>query len=146
MNHLFRASLALIIACAALFTLLKITYADETRASSSAPVQDVYLYLPIIAMEANPAGNYYCHEWEFGLIWTGEAISLSVDGSSVYVYDPPYAGIATGTWVYTPSSEEVGFTNFRWLTATFLPPNRLWASKYLSYAGFEIAMSCSRLR
>jgi len=103
MKHLFRASLALIIACAALFTLLKITYADEPLASSSAPAQDVYLYLPMIAGETNPAGAYFCYEWEFG------------------------------------------FTNFHWLTATFQPPNRLWASKYLTYAGFEIAISCSRL-
>ncbi len=146
MKHLFRASLALALACAALFALLKITTADETLASSSTPVDDVYLYLPMIYSTTTPAGAYYCYEWEFGLIWTGEAITLNVDGSSVYAYDPPYAGIVTGTWVYTPVIEEVGFTNFRWLTTTFLPPNYLWASKYLTYAGFEIAISCDRLQ
>jgi hypothetical protein len=145
MHHLFRACLALAITCAALFALLAITYADETLASPSAPVKDVYLYLPFIYSTTTPAGVYYCYEWEFGLIWTGEAITLNVDGSSIYAYDPPYAAIVTGTWVYTPSSEEVGFTNFRWLTATFQPPDYFWASKYLSDVGFEIAMSCSRL-
>ena len=59
MKHLFRASLALIIACAALFTLLKITYADEPLASSSAPTQDVYLYLPMIAGETNPGWRLF---------------------------------------------------------------------------------------
>ena len=144
MKHLFRASLALTIACAALFILLNITYADETLASSSAPVDDVYLYLPMIAGETNPAGAYFCYEWEFGLIWMEEVITLSVDGSSVY--DLPYGGVVTGTWVYKPDIEEVGFTNFHWLTATFQPPNRLWASKYLTYTGFEIAISCNRLQ
>lgn len=146
MNHLFRAILALALAGAALVTLLKITTADETLASPSAPVKDVYLYLPFIYSTTTPAGAYYCYEWEFGLIWTGEAITLNVDGSSVYAYDPPYDGIVTGTWVYTPVIEEVGFTNFHWLTTTFLPPNYLWASKYLTYAGFEIAISCDRLQ
>jgi hypothetical protein len=144
MNHLFRAALATAVACTALFAVLNITDSDETPTSSSAPTQDGHLYLPMIAGSTNPAGAYFCYEWEFGLIWMEEVITLSVDGSSAY--DLPYGGVVTGTWVYTPSSEEVGFTNFHWLTATFQPPNRLWASKYLTYTGFEIAISCNRLQ
>jgi hypothetical protein len=145
MKHLFRASLALTMACAALFTLLKITYADETL-TSSAPVKDVYLYLPMIHGSTAPAGAYHCYEWEFGLIWNEEAITLNVDGSSLYAYHPPLDPIVTGTWVYTPSIQEVGFTNFRWLTATFRPPDDIWAYKYLIDVEFDIALTCGRLQ
>ncbi len=144
MNHLFRAALATAVACMALFAVLNITDSDVALTSSSAPAKEVYLYLPMIAGAINPAGAYFCYEWEFGLIWMAEAITLSVDGSSAY--DLPYGGIVTGTWAYKPDIEEVSFTNFHWPTATFLPPNQLWASRYLTDAGFDIALGCRRLQ
>jgi hypothetical protein len=91
-----------------------------------------------------PVGSYDCLEYEFGLIWTSEVITLYKDGSSIYNYAPPYSGIVTGTWVYTPTAQLVGFTNFRWLTATYEAPDRLWAKRYLPHVDFEIALSCLR--
>jgi hypothetical protein len=105
---------------------------------------DTNLYLPIVFRSDFPDGSYFCYEYEFGLIWTTEVITLSPDGSSVYDYGLPYAAIVTGTWAYTASEQVVEFTNFRWLTATYEMSNRLWASRYLPQAGFEIALSCHR--
>ena len=102
------------------------------------------LYLPLVAVESSPAGSYYCLEYEYGLIWSSEVITLHPDGSSIYAYNPPYTRIITGTWSYSAARQEVAFTNFHWLTATYIAPNRLWASRYLTQAGFEIAMSCQR--
>jgi len=102
-------------------------------------------YLPvIIGLVVPPAGSYYCLEYEFGLIWTSEVITLNVDGSSIYDYNPPYSSIVTGTWNYIALRQEVEFTNFRWLTATYEGPDHLWASRYLTQAGFDIALSCTR--
>jgi hypothetical protein len=109
-----------------------------------APAADQAVFLPAIYGPASPAGTYTCYEYEFGLVWTTEVITLSVDGSSVYAYSPPYTAVVTGTWVYTPTIQEVGFTNFRWLTATVQLPDRLWASRYVPHAGFEVALSCSK--
>lgn len=102
------------------------------------------LYLPMIMGGQSPGGSYYCLEYEFGLIWTSEVITLNTDGTSVYAYNPPYSGIVTGTWIYTAAIQEVGFTNFRWLTATYEMPNRIWASRYLTQTGFVIAINCNR--
>ncbi len=146
MKQFLRTMLAATMAFASLFALLKVTSANETLAIPARPAQDELVFLPIIYGSTTPAGAYYCYEWEFGLIWTSETITLNVDASSIYAYNPPYADIVTGSWVYTPSTKEVGFTNFRWLTTTFQPPDRLWASRYLTYAGFEIAISCNRIK
>jgi hypothetical protein len=106
-----------------------------------------HLYLPLVACSApSPAGSYFCNEYEYGLIWSSEVITLYVDGTSVYAYNPPYAGVVTGTWVYTPATREVGFTNFRWLTATFYAPDRLWATRYVTGTGFWIALDCLGLQ
>src|SRR5689334_672662 len=81
------------------------------RVQSAAAGQLVFL--PAVYGQPSPAGAYNCNEYEFGLIWTTEVITLSVDGSSFYEYHGPYqTGIVTGTWVYTPTTQEVGFTNF----------------------------------
>ncbi len=146
MNQLIRAMAAVAVALAAIFALLKTTHLDQKISALSAPADDRFVFLPIIYGSASPAGAYDCYEYEFGLIWTGEAITLNADSSSLYAYSPPYPAIVTGTWVYSSPTQEVGFTNFRWVTTTFQPPDRLWASKYLSQAGFEIAVSCDRLR
>ena len=146
MNHLIRTIAATTVALVALFAVLGITHSGETKSVPSSPADDTVIFLPYIVGSITPAGSYYCYEYEFGLIWTSEVITLNTDGNSIYNYNPPYAGIVTGTWVYTPSIEEVGFTNFRWLTTTFQAPNRLWASQYLTRAGFEIAISCDRLQ
>ncbi len=102
------------------------------------------IYLPLIVGPPSPEGSYWCNEYEYGLIWTTEVITLNADGTSVYEYHLPYSGIATGTWVYTPTTNEVGFTNFRWLTATYQAPGRLWAWRYLPESGFDIALDCGR--
>jgi len=109
---------------------------------------DMVIYLPAVfgtePSVESPAGVYDCLEYEFGLIWTSEVITLNTDGSSIYNYAPPYGAVVTGTWVYTPASQLVGFTNFRWLTATYTAPDRLWAERYLPEVDFEIALSCLR--
>jgi hypothetical protein len=92
----------------------------------------------------SPVGSYFCYEYEFGLIWTSEVITLNTDGSSIYAYSPPYSNVVTGTWVYTPSIQEVSFTNFHWPTATYEAPDRLWASRYLPHVDFTIAIDCGR--
>ncbi len=146
MNPLIRTMVAVTLALTAIFVLLKTTLSSQTYSTPAAPAEDTFVFLPIIYRSTSPAGAYSCYEYEFGLIWTTEVITLNANGSSIYAYNPPYTAIVTGTWVYTPASQEVGFTNFRWLTTTFQPPDRLWASKYLTYAGFEIAISCNRLQ
>jgi hypothetical protein len=105
---------------------------------------DTVVYLPAIYGQLSPAGAYNCNEYEFGLIWTTEVITLSVDGSSIYAYNPPYTAIVTGTWEYSPTAQEIEFTGFRWVTATVELPNRLWASRYLPGPGFEIGVDCNR--
>ncbi len=144
MKHLIQAVAAAAVAFVVIFMLLGITYSSETKSAPLLPAGDTAVYLPIVFQPISPAGAYDCYEYEYGLIWTSEAITLSANGSSVYKYNPPYEAIVTGTWVYTPNIKEVGFTNFRWPTATFQTPNRLWASMYLTYAGFEIALSCGK--
>jgi hypothetical protein len=109
-----------------------------------APAAGQAAFLPTIYGPPSPSGTYNCYEYEFGLIWTTEVITLSVDGSSVYAYAPPYTAVVTGTWVYTPTAQEVGFTNFRWLTATVELPDRLWNRMYVPQAGFEVALSCNK--
>lgn len=104
------------------------------------------LYLPVIMGGQSPAGRYHCLEYEFGLVWTSEVITLNPDGTSIYAYNPPSTGIVTGTWSYNASTREVGFTNFQWLTATYEMPDRLWATRYLPHAGFEVAIQCDRLK
>ena len=105
------------------------------------PEADQIVYIPIVFGPASPAGTYRCDEFEFGLIWRSGAITLSADGKSVYAIG---VGTVTGTWVYMPAIQEVGFTNFDWLTTTFQSPNKIYASKYLPNAGFEIALSCGK--
>lgn len=144
MSHPLRTLLATTVALAALFTLLKITYADERR-PSFAPSNDTFIYLPLISRSTSPAGAYYCYETEFSLIWRMEVITLDANGSSVYAYSYPLHSIVTGTWVYTPSTEVVGFTNFTWLWTIFQPPDRLWNSRYITPPGFEVAINCNRL-
>ena len=100
------------------------------------------LFLPFIAGAPTLAGVYDCNEYEFGLIWTSEVVTLNPNGSSTYAYAPPYTQVVTGTWVYTPTAQVVGFTNFRWITATVTLPDRLSIRRYLPQAGFEIGMSC----
>ena len=108
---------------------------DEARA---------YLPFALASTPATPAGSYNCYEYEFGLIWTSEVITLNADGSSVYDYAPPYGGTVSGTWSFTPAIHQVQFTSFRWPTATFDAPDRLWARKYLPGPDFEIALECGR--
>lgn len=109
---------------------------------------DVRLYLPsVMGMPGStrpPTGSYTCLEYEFGLVWTSEIITLNADGSSIYDFSPPYLTTMTGTWTYTPSIRQVGLTNFRWPTATYEAPNRLWASEYLPEPDFEVALECQR--
>lgn len=109
-----------------------------------APAASQAIFLPAIYGSASPTGTYDCLEFEFGLVWATEIITLSVDGSSVYEYRPPYTAVVTGTWVYTPTTQQVGFTNFRWITATVDLPDRLSASRYVPQAGFEVALSCNK--
>lgn len=86
-------------------------------------------FLPI-AQNTTLAGVYDCLEYEFGLVWTSDIVTLYPDGTSRYEYSPPYANITTGTWVYTPTAQEVQLTGFRWITATVQFPDRFYASRF----------------
>jgi hypothetical protein len=119
--------------------------ASPVHAPASMSPDESTLHLPFVAGDASPSGSYYCYEYEFGLIWTSEVITLNTDGSSMYSYYPPYTDFVTGTWAYTPSIPQVEFTNFRWTTATYEAPDRLWASRYLPHVDFEIAIDCGRI-
>lgn len=128
---------------------LSVTLLDPGRTPGDAWAHDTaepssQAFLPVIYYPSTPAGTYFCLEYEFGLIWTSETITLYEDGSSIYVYDAPYGGTATGTWTYTPALNEVAFTGFRWKTATYRFPNVLYASEYLPHVDFEIAVFCQR--
>jgi hypothetical protein len=112
--------------------------------ASAAPAAGQTVFLPSIRDPFTPAGTYDCKEYEYGRIWTTEVITLSLDGASVYAYGPPAAAVVKGTWVYSPEIQEVGFTNFRWLTATVELSDQLLASRYVPQAGFKIALSCTR--
>jgi len=120
---------------------LRVGYALDPNGASVEPPRAL---LPaIFALESqSPVGVYDCLEYEFGLIWTSEIVTLNPDGSSLYEYAPPYVQTVTGTWAYVPAIREVQFTNFRWPTATYQLPDRLWAWRYLPGPGFDIALSC----
>lgn len=124
------------------FTVGAVASSAEPSLRGSQPV--TASYLPSVLATESPAGSYYCYEYEFGLIWSADVITLNVDGTSEYSYCHPYGNLPTGTWVYTSSIRQVGFTNFRWVTTTYEAPDRLWAWRYLPYAGFEIGISCFR--
>ena len=100
-------------------------------------------FLPI-AQNATLVGVYDCLEYEFGLVWSSDVVTLYSNGTSRYEYGPPYANVVTGTWVYKPTAQEVRFTGFRWITPTVQLPDRFFASRYLPEPGFEIAVSCLR--
>jgi hypothetical protein len=109
-----------------------------------APAAGQTIFLPAVYGSPSLAGTYDCFEYEFNLVWTTEVITLSVDGSSIYEYHPPHSTFVTGTWVYTPTVQQVGFTNFRWITATVELPDRLSARRYLPGPGFEVALRCNK--
>lgn len=137
------------IGLAVIAALLSLLAALQTMRSSS-PLYaqgNSHLYLPsVLGMPGTtpPTGSYSCLEYEFGLIWFSEVITLNADGSSIYDFAPPYLTTMTGTWTYTPSIRQVGLTNFRWPSATYEAPNRLWASEYLPEPDFEVALECRR--
>jgi len=140
-----RSTRAILLTAAALTLALSFLVIGLTLVEPPSQGQDEFqIYPPPISRDQSPEGSYWCDEYEYGLIWTAEVITLNADGTSVYEYYPPYSGIVTGTWVYTPATQEVGFTNFRWLTATYQAPGRLWARRYLPEVGFEIALACKR--
>ncbi len=139
-----RALLLTAMALALSVSLVSLALALAEPVSLSQGQYNFEVYLPLILKSPPPAGSYECNEYEYGLIWTQDVITLNADGTSIYEYYPPYPGIATGTWVYTPATQEIGFTNFRWLTATYEAPGRLWARRYISETSFEIALDCRR--
>ena len=102
-------------------------------------------YFPMILGPGLPAGTYDCEEYEAGLIWTTDVITLFPDGESLYAYQPPYGGVVTGTWVFTRETNEIAFTSFRWETATVEFPGRIWSRRTLVDPAIEIALEC-RLR
>ncbi len=70
-------------------------------------------------------------------------LSASTVAASTPILDP-ILRVVTGTWVYTPTAQEIGLKNFRWITATVELPNHLRARRYVPSAGFEVALSCDR--
>jgi len=115
---------------------------EENRETSPSTEEPGALPTPTVS----PAGSYSCTETEYSLIWRMDVITLNADGSSVYNYTyGPTSGIDHGTWVYTPTTREVGLTGFRWRTATFRPPDWLDSSFYVAHAGVELALYCQRV-
>ena len=140
--------LPLVVAAAALWLVIGAFGSEQTPASRSAAPDSQQLYLPSVFVLAppSPAGSYSCLEYEFGMVWASEVITLNPDGSGIYDFTPPYLSTMTGTWAFVPATWEVQFTNFRWPTATYDAPDRLWASRYLPEPDFEVALECSRLK
>lgn len=135
-------SLAVCLAMVSLLVTINVLMAVGDQPETA--TQDEDTYLPAIRGTYGPAGSYYCYEYEFGMIWSADVITLNTDGTSEYAYCHPYTNSPTGTWSYTNSIRQVGFTGFRWMTATFNAPDRLWARRYLPHVGFEIAIQCFR--
>jgi len=144
MRRLPYVALAITIALVLFMTMLDALDAGRLPSARAADESRAYLPFAPAATPASPAGSYTCYEKEFGMVWTWEVVTLNADGSSIYEYPPPYGSTVTGTWTYSPTIREVQFTNFRWLTATFDAPDRLWASEYLPEPGFEVALECGR--
>lgn len=136
-------SLAVCLALVSLVITINALAAVSPVPDSHAQDEDL-LYLPSIRGTEGPAGSYYCYEYEFGMIWSADVITLNSDGTSEYEYCHPYINSPTGTWSYNYSIRQVGFTGFRWVTATFTAPDRLWARRYLPHVDFEIAIQCYR--
>ena len=143
---LHRIACLVLALCLALLSLVVTIHALMAVSEQPAtPAQDeITHYLPVIHATDSPAGSYYCYEYEFGMIWSADVITLNVDGTSEYEYCHPYTNSPTGTWSYNYSIRQVEFTGFRWMTATFEAPDRLWARRYLPQVGFEIAIQCYR--
>jgi hypothetical protein len=136
--------MVVLITLAALWAPPAATHSGQPLRIQAAPTANTALFLPIVHGPISPAGVYDCVEYEFGLVWTTEVITLTKDGHSTYEYHFPPTSVITGTWVYTPTTQEVGFTNFRWITATVQMDNRLWASRYVPGADFYVALSCTK--
>ncbi len=131
-----------IVACVAALALAVPLLAHPGKAEGLALGGD-RLYLPVILGPFRLAGIYDCVEYEFGLIWTSDVITLHPNGDSTYAYEPPHGGIVTGTWTYTPETRLVGFTEFRWETATVeLTLERLWAARQFTAPDYEIRLEC----
>lgn len=135
--------LALLLALLSFFATINALVAVDDQPAAAAS-DGAPLYLAAVNASEAPAGSYYCYEYEFGMIWSADVITLNSDGTSEYEYCHPYMDSPTGTWSYTYSMRQVGFTGFRWVTATFDAPDRLWARRYLPHVGFEIAIQCYR--
>lgn len=105
-------------------------------AQTNAPI-----FLPMTFSTVTPVGQYTCLEYEFGMIWATETVYLYDDGTSAY-YNMPYIGSRTGSWEYTPATQVITFTNFSWLTATYIIPNGMYAKKYIPSVDFWIELSC----
>jgi hypothetical protein len=135
--------LLLLLAAVCLAVLAALPFASNAAARDTAAAPS-HVFLPVIYYPSTPAGTYFCLEYEFGLIWTSETITLYDDGSSLYEYDAPYGGTVSGTWSYDPARNEISLTGFRWQTVTYIFPNELYASEYLPHVDFEIAVYCQR--
>lgn len=144
MRRLPYLALAMTMALAALLAALSVLDMGRLLSARAAGEARAYVPFALTSTPATPAGSYNCYEYEFGLIWTTEVITLNPDGSSLYDFSPPYGNALTGTWAYVAALREVQFTNFSWPTATFDAPDRLWASEYLPGPDFEIALECGR--
>jgi hypothetical protein len=106
------------------------------------------LYLILMAIPPtnapNPggflAGTYSCDEYEFGLIWQSKVVTLDVDGN----YYASETKDVAGKWAYLPATQELTITNFRWAILKVDTATRLWNSQYLTHAGFDVAIKCTR--
>lgn len=144
-KHLSRWPLLLLasaLALAALNSLHHFLFQAAPPATVQAAPHDVWpQYLPMV-LAPSPEGTYDCIEYEFGMAWTSEVVTLFPGGRSQYEY--PGGVVVTGTWVYTATTAQVGFTNFRWSALTYLRPDFIRASEYITPGGFEIAVYCTR--
>lgn len=115
------------------------SFAVETRAAVpavlQAPTSRVYLPFVLGPAAVSPAGSYSCTEHEYGLIYAEYSIDLLSDGTSLYHDPDPFTTVMTGTWVYTPMVQTIGFTNSFWLTATYESPHRLYSEFRLEEGG-----------
>jgi len=106
------------------------------------------VFLPLVVLPPSPEGIYNCNEYEFGLIWTTDVITLSHDMSSAYEFIYQSAPVITGTWTYTPTTQEVALRNFHWPIVTFHPPDGLSQSSTITNTGkpFEVGIWCGKVK
>lgn len=114
-----------------------------TGYAAAQAAEEQYLYLPTLYGPLRLAGVYDCVEYEAGQVWATDVITLHPTGDSEYATHGPFGGVVTGTWLYTPTTHVLGFTEFRWEAVSVeLTMEHLWASRWIEELDYEFRLDC----